>query len=426
MNSEDMNTIVFMMVLLLMSAYFSATETAFSCLSRTRLKTMADRGDKTAEKVLKYANDYDRMLSTVLIGNNIVNILLSAVATVLFIHQYGEDLGPTIATAVITGVVLLFGEITPKSLAKEYPERFAKFSVHLLALLVYMLTPLNFLVGLWKKLLSMIITVQDDRRLTENDLLTIIEEAQQGGGIDAQESELIRNAIEFNDVEVGTIVTPRVSIKAISVDAGRDALEAMFIASGFSRLPIYEGTIDNIVGIVHLNELYQQREQEKQDIRDFMKPAVFITESMKTGDLLKFMQKKKVHMVVVADEFGGTVGIVTLEDILEELVGEIWNEYDDIVENFVQVNEKQYKIFCGADVDTLDDFFHINSENSDAVTVGGWVLEQFERIPVKGDSFRYGNMEIEVLQTDGKRVLEILVTVLDKEIEQDEINETLA
>ncbi len=419
MDNNELMTILIMIGLVIMSGYFSATETAFSSLSRSRLKTMADEGDKKAARVLKYAEDYDRLLSTVLVGNNLVNILLSAIATVFFIRYFGEN-GPTVATAVITLVVLLFGEITPKSLAKEYPERFAKFSVRFLVFFIYILTPVNFLLSFWKKMLSKLVNVEEDRRLTENDLLTIVEEAEQGGGIDEQESELIRSAIEFNDVEVEEIATPRVDITAVPNDIDREALEEVFSHSGFMRLPVYEGSIDNIVGVIHLKDFYEKEAAGDHPAEEIMQPVLFITASMKIGALLKLLQKKKTHMAVVADEFGGTLGIVTIEDILEELVGEIWDEHDDVVEDFIQINDHQYIVLCSADVDMLEDFFEVKCDESDAVTVGGWVLEQFERIPQEGDCFQYENLNIAVTRTDGRRVLEILVTRLNPDGETTE------
>lgn len=407
MSSADMITILVLLMLLLLSAYFSATETAFSSLNAIRLKNMADSGHKRAALVLRLSDNYDQLLSTILIGNNIVNIASASLATVLFIRHLG-DIGATVSTIVTTVIVLIFAEISPKSLAKESPEKFALFSAPILRVFIFLLTPLNFLFRYWKKLLSRLFKSDGDRSITEEELLTIVEEAEQEGGINEQESELIRSAIEFNDLEAGDIFTPRVDVSGIPEDATKEEAAAIFAESGYSRLPVYRDSLDNIIGVIHQKDFHNLVYHTEAPLISVIKPAVFITKSMKISQLLRLLQQRKSHLAVISDEYGGTVGIVTLEDILEELVGEIWDEHDEVIEEFQQIGDSQYRISGGANLDELFKFFHFSGE-ANAATVSGWVLEQLDKIPVEGDHFEYENLSVTVSKAEQRRVLEVLI-----------------
>ncbi|MBQ7874876.1 MAG: HlyC/CorC family transporter, partial [Oscillospiraceae bacterium] len=309
-----------MLVCIIMSAYFSATETAFNSLNVTKIKIAAERGDKTAQLIIRLLDDYNRLLTTILVGNNIVNIALSSMGTVLFIELLGGDIGATVSTAVITVVVLIFGEITPKSVAKESPESFARFSAPIINFIAIVLTPVNFLFSMWKKLVSMVIKSSDDNTVTEEELLSMVDEVEHSGGIGEQEGELIRNVIELNENDAADIATPRVDIEAVEKNWTKEEVAEVFIETGYSRLPVYVDSLDNIIGIIHRTDFYNN--YDKDNIADTMlTEAVFIPRTMKIGALLKLLQKKKCHMAVVTDEYGGTFGIVTMEDILEELVG---------------------------------------------------------------------------------------------------------
>ncbi len=411
MTSADIITILILLGLLLLSAYFSATETAFSSLNTIRLKNMADSGNRRAALTLRMADNYDQLLSTILIGNNIVNIASASLATVLFIRHLG-DIGATVSTVVTTVVVLIFAEVSPKSLAKESPEKFALFSAPILRLFVLLLTPLNFLFRYWKKLLSLLFKSSEDRSITEEELLTIVEEAEQEGGINEQESELIRSAIEFNDLEAGDIFTPRVDVAGIPEDAAKEEVAAVFAESGYSRLPVYRDSLDNIIGVIHQKDFHNLVYHTDTPLEAIIKPAVFITKSMKISLLLRMLQQKKSHLAVISDEYGGTVGIVTLEDILEELVGEIWDEHDEVVEEFEQLDDHRYRVSCGADLEEFFAFFQLDDpvEEVSAATVSGWVLEQLDKIPVTGDHFDYAHLSVTVSKTEQRRVLEILVS----------------
>ncbi len=337
-------SIVIILVSILMSAYFSATETAFSSLNRIRMKNMAEKGNKRARLVMRLSEDYDSLLSTILIGNNIVNIASASLATVLFVKWLGDEAGPSVSTAVTTIVVLIFGEVTPKSIAKESPERFAMFSAPFLSALMGLLTPFNFLFGQWKKLLSALIQSTDEGGITEEELLSIVEEAKQGGGIDEQEDMLIRSALEFTEQEAGGIVTPRVDITAVSTEAAKEEIAGVFADTAYSRLPVFEGSIDHIVGIIYQKDFYRYVYHKDKEIAEIIRPALFVPQNKKIGALLKELQSRKVHIAVVLDEYGGTAGIITLEDILEELVGEIWDEYDEVSAEIEKKSETEYVV----------------------------------------------------------------------------------
>ena len=421
MDSSDSIIILVMIALVTMSAYFSATETAFSSLNRIRLKNMAENGNKRAASTLKLSERFDRLLSTILVGNNIVNIAVTSIATVYFTKLLGDAAGPTVATAVITVLVLIFGEISPKSLAKESPEKFAMFSAPIMKVLMWVLTPVNFLFSLWKKLLNKIIRSDNSPSITEEELLTIVEEAKEDGGIDESDSELIRSAIEFHDLQAVDIFTPRVDIEAVQQDADRDAIAAKFSQTGFSRLPVYDETIDDIVGIIHLKDFYVKVYHQGHPLSEIIKPAVFITRSMKIKDLLRLLQKEKAHMAVIADEYGGTQGIVTMEDILEELVGDIWDEHDEVVEEFEKLGDNTYRIVCSANLDEMFELCDKKAdEETDMTTVSGWVMERLGKIPDEGDSFAWENLSVTVTKTDARRVLEIEVVITPTEKDNEE------
>ncbi len=418
MDTDSIRLILILVVLLLLSAYFSASETAFSSLNRIRIKNLAENGHKRAKLVWKLSEHYDKILSTILIGNNIVNIASASLATILFVGWFG-DLGVTLSTVAMTVLVLIFGEISPKSLAKESPESFAMFSAPILNALMVLLTPVNFLFVQWKKLLSKLFKSKGDRSITEDELITLVEEAEQEGGINEDESELIRSAIEFNDRMAEDIFTPRVDVEGVPQDADKEKIAQVFAETGFSRLPVYDETIDKIVGIIHQKDFYNHVYRGGLPLASIVKPAVFIPKSMKISDLLHLLQQQKSHMAVIADEYGGTVGIVTMEDILEELVGEIWDEHDEVIESFEKLGDNCYKVVCSTDLDEMFEFFQLTGE-ADSSTVSGWVMEQLDKIPSEGDAFQYENLCVTVHKTDGRRALEILVDVLPPPEEPEE------
>lgn len=417
---SDLIFLIIIVICIIMSAYFSATETAFSSLNRVRVKNMAEKGSKKAQLVLKLSENYDKMLSTILIGNNIVNIACSSLATVLFISLLNDpDLGATVSTVVVTVVLLIFGEISPKSLSKEYPEKFAMFSAPILRVLIVILTPVNFIFMLWKKLLSLIFKSPEDTGITEEELLTIVEEAEQGGGIDKDESDLIRSAIEFNDLEVRDIYTPRIDVEAIPLHISKEDAAKVFSESGYSRLPVYDGTIDNIIGILYLKDFYNAAFNRQTSIESIIKPTIFVPKSKKLADLRKELQEQQLHIAVVMDEFGCTGGIVTLEDILEELVGEIWDEHDEIVREISQVNENTYVVSGKTNIEKVFEMLDVDSE-FEAMTISGWVMEVLQKIPSEGDAFEREGLQVRILKMFGKRIDQLEIVRLPKTDDADE------
>ncbi|MBO4262654.1 MAG: HlyC/CorC family transporter [Clostridia bacterium] len=405
--------IAVLIILIALSAFFSATETAYSSLNKARLKLLLDGGKSSAKLAYKLTENYDRLLFTILIGNNIVNILLATVSTLLFAALIRtESVATTVSTAVSTVAVLIFGEITPKTLAKEFPEKTACATAYAINFFIFLLYPLNLLFTGWKVALRKIFRFKSEDVITEEELLTYVEEAKEDGTLDKNETELISSAIEFNDSEVGDILVPRVNIVAIDVNAPMQQIKKIFFEHGFSRLPVYKGSIDSIIGMIHEKDFFSALENGAKNVKGIITSMALATENMKISALLRSMQKQKVHMAVVVDEYGGTLGLVTLEDILEELVGEIWDEHDEVVEYFNKISEDVYLVDGNAE---LSDFFELfdqkEDEEADSNTVSGWVIEKCRDIPPINYTFTYNNLDIEVTKRNLKKVLEIKVTI---------------
>lgn len=418
MNPESVRNIIALAALILMSGYFSATETAFLSCNKTRLRTMAEKGNKRAALVNKLNESYDRLLSTILIGNNIVNLTAASIGTMLFVRLYG-DIGATISTAVITVLVLIFGEITPKNVAKDCPERFAMFSAPIIRVLIWIFTPLNFLFGLWKKLVSGLLHLESDSKMSQEELLMLVDEVREGGTIDSEEGDLLKNAIEFNDMRAEDILTHRVDLEAVDVESNKAEIAAVFTQSKFSRLPVYEDSIDNIVGILNMKDFYDGAGITEKNIREIMTKPLFVLKSEKIDELLKLLQETKSQMAVILDEYGGTLGIVTLEDILEELVGEIWDEHDEITEEYLTIGENRWRVDCSINLDDFCRQFDIDTDST-TISLGGWVMEQLGKIPEEGDSFAYGGLSVTVHETDGQRVTLIDVEKLPEDTSEEE------
>lgn len=406
---------------IVLSGIFSATETAYSTASKVRLTTMSDEGDKKAGKVLKLLNNYEKVLFTVLVGNNIVNITATTLATLLFIAMMG-DIGATVSTIVITVVVLLFGEISPKMLAKQHPEGFAKNVYGFLRACMFILTPITFILDGWKWLLSKIFRFPQTASFSEEELITIVETAENEGQLEKHESELIRSAIEFEDLDVRDIMVPRVNVEAVPEDATMEEIYKVFVESGYSRLPVYRDDIDTIVGILHEKDFSVLLHDGGTDIKPLIKKCIYLTQSIKISTALGMLQKEKIHMAIVVDEFGGTDGIVTLEDILEELVGEIYDEHDSEEEQIKKIDDNTYIIKGDENFEEMLEELDVKSpdEETEATTVGGFVSEQLDRMPAPGDKLTVDGMEMEVIKATDKKVDEIKVTVLPSQDEDDD------
>ncbi len=407
MDGSSTLQIIIMVFLVMMSAYFSATETAFSSLNKTRLKTMAEDGNKKASLALKLEENYDKLISTILIGNNIVNIALASLATIFFIHLLNdENMGTTVSTAVITVAVLIFGEITPKSVAKDMPEKFAMFSSPFINLLIIILTPVNFIFSMWKKLVSKILKVEETEKMSQEELLMFVEEVEQEGTIDEDEGDLIRNVIEFTETKAEDILTHRVDLEAVPVTSDKEDISKKFQETQFSRILVYDENIDNIIGFILQKDFYTVDGITKTSIKKLVKPVIFTQKTEMVNDLLKKLQVNKTHIAVVLDEYGGTLGIVTMEDILEELVGEIWDEHDEVVEDFKKLDDTTYRVDCSVNAVDFFEFFEIETETEN-VSLGGWVMEQLDKIPEKNDKFEFEELEITVIETDSRRATKV-------------------
>ena len=407
---DHMISMVIMLGCLIFSAYFSATETAFSSLNKTKLKTLAEKGNKKAAKTLDVAERYDKLLTTILIGNNIVNIALTSLATVLFVDICkDQDMGATISTVVSTVVVLVFGEVTPKSIAKDMPEKFAMFSMPLIRAFMVVLSPFSFFFSQLKRLISHFVKDNEENKMSQDELLMFVEEVQQEGSIDKNEGNLLKNAIEFAECKAEDILTHRVDIEAVPVDTEKEEIAKIFSQMRFSRLLVYEDNIDNIIGVIHQKDLYKNGALSTKAVRDIMKPPLFVQRSGKISDLLRLLQKNKSHVAVVLDEYGGTYGLVTMEDILEELVGEIWDEHEEVIETFKKLGDDTYMVDGAVVVEDFFDFFGMECE-TESISLGGWIMERMEQIPEEGDCFEYEDWHFEVAELEVHRITKVKVT----------------
>ena len=421
-----MNTglLIVMVILVMFSAFFSSAETAFSSLNRVKLKAMEnDSNQKKIEKTLSLAADYDIVLSTILIGNNIVNIASTSIATLFFTGVLGDnsDLGATVSTIVMTIVVLIFGEITPKTVAKEKAESYAVIVTPAVKFFVFLFYPLNMFFRGWKAVLNKIFGLGKFDTVTEEELKTYVDEAHTGGEIDENESELIRSSIEFDDLYISDILTPRVDVEAVEKYWKLSDIEKIFKESRYSRLPVYIGDIDHIVGIIHYQDFEEIYKRGLKSLRTIIKPAPTVSPDTKISKVLRILQKSKTHLAVVVDEFGGTAGIVTLEDIIEELVGEIWDEHDEEQIDIEQVGENEYLVDGSASVDTVFKYFDVpENEDSQITTVNGWVMENTDKIPEVGDSFEYDCLSVTVESVEGRRADKIKI-VYNRDKEEEDV-----
>ena len=415
MNDDVYIQIIVIALLIMLSAFFSATEIAFSSLNPIKLKNLISNGNKRAEHTLKLSDDFDRILTTILVGNNIVNIASASLATVIFVKYWG-DIGVTLSTAVMTILVLIFGEITPKSIAKRIPEKFAMTISPILQFFIWILYPVAIIFTGIQKLINKNFKQEDGPAITEEELLTYVSEVEHEGGINENEGELIRNVIDFDDLKVEEIFTPRVNVVAVSKDDDVKSIIHQFKRSGYSRIPVYDESIDHIIGIINHKDFYNRVVLDKQLLDSIIKPPVFVTEYMKVSNLLELLQENKAHMAIVKDEFGGTLGVVTMEDILEEIVGEIWDEHDEIIEQITQIDEYTYKVKGTADLDDVFEILEIEDE-MDFATVNGWVQDELGKIPMIGESFIFKNIKVVVTSADTKKVLEVNIHIVNLEPE---------
>jgi len=413
-DSSNLLPLIVLFALIILSIFFSASETAFSALNRIRLKNMADKGSKRAELALSLHEDFNKLLSTLLVGNNIATLSAASICAVLFVRHFG-DIGATLSTVVLTVVFVVFADVTPKVLAKESPEIVAQFCAPMLRFFMILFTPINHFFTLWKKVLSLAFkTNLENQTITEEELFSIVEEAEQEGVIDKDDKELIHNALEFYDQKTKDILTPRMDVMGIPKNATPSEIVAKFQETGFSRLPVYDESLDHIIGVLHMRDFFNitacQNSTCEVNIDTLLTTPVYVAPLTNIHDLFKLLQKEKNHMAIVSDEFGGTEGIVTMEDILEELVGEIWDESDEVIETFVELDESTHRVICSADLDAFCEYFQLSKNfESESSSVCGWIMDTLGKIPEEGDSFDYENLAVTIHKTENRRVLECIV-----------------
>jgi len=411
-------------VLVFLSGFFSGTETAFSCANKIKLKTYVAQGKKRAKSVYKFADEkYDKLVTAILVGNNVVNLTASALGTMLFAKLISNpDLSATVSTLVLTVVVLIFGEITPKYLASVYPERMCFLFYPLMQLFYWILFPVCKVFDGYKALLAKIFKLKKDETVTDEELLSLVEEAEESGTLKEDESELVRSALEFDDLKVEDILVPRVDVYAVDEDSTMDEIREVFERSGYSRLPVYKDTIDNVIGLVHERDFFSGYLWGEKNISHLVQEIVFTTEYTRISALLKQLQKQKIHMAAVSDEYGGLVGIVTLEDILEELVGEIWDEHDQEEVHYGKISEGEYWVDGKCELDTFFELYELESEEDefDSNTVGGWVTEKYGGIPPIGETLTFKNVEIKIVKASKQKVLKLRSKVIETDGEEKE------
>ena len=398
-------------VLVLLSGFFAGTETAYSCANKIKLKTLVSQGKKNAKAVYKFADEtYDKLVSAILVGNNIVNLSASALATTLFaILLRNAQYSDVVSTAVLTVVVLLFCEITPKYLASVYPEKMCFFFYPLMQLFFWVLWPICKIFDGYKWVLTKIFKLKKDDTVTDEELLSLMDEAEENGTLKEDESELVRSALEFDDLKVEDILVPRVNVYAVEEGSTMDEVRELFESTGYSRLPVYKDTIDNVIGLIHERDFYAAYVRGEKEIGHFVQDIVFTSEYTRISTLLKQLQKQKIHMAAVSDEYGSLVGIVTLEDILEELVGEIWDEHDEEEVLYGEIAEGEYWVDGKCDLEEFFSLYDMEKEDEEfeSNTVGGWVTEECGEIPPIGKILTFKCLEIKIVKATKQKVLKV-------------------
>lgn len=416
MDTESFFNILVIVLMVFLGAYFSATETAFSALNRIRIRSIAEGKSPRARRaslVLRLHDDFDKVLSTLLILNNLATLIAAGVSALLFVRYFGEDLGITLSTVALTVVMVFFADITPKSLAKESPEEFAMTCAPLLFFFVKVLSPANYLFIKWKSFLGKVFKGSDNR-MTEDELYSIVEEARNDGLINEDNKQLLENAIDFKEFTAADILTSRMDIAAVSEDSSEEEVLQAFLQAGYSRLLVYKNSIDHIVGVISLWNFFNHREKKETSLADIFSTPIFVAPSIKIDELFKLLQKEASHIAVVVDEYGGTAGIVTMEDILEKLVGDIWDENDEIIVDFSPLGNNKHKVLCSAYVSDMFHYFGLD-DNTEVESVGGWIMDNLRKVPEEGDTFTFEKLTITVSKTENRRALECVVTVSEDE-----------
>lgn len=415
MNIDLQTTKLFILIIvfLLFSAFFSAAETAFSAVNKTHLRALAEDGNKGAEKTLKLIEDYDKLISTILIGNNIVNIALASTSALLFVNIFknNQDLGATLSSVFATTMVLIFGEVTPKTITIDRPSQVAMFTTPAIGLMEKLFTPFTFFFSHWKNLIYYFIGKDtESEKMSQQELMLLLNDVQDSGTIDEKEGELLKNALTFNDTEVQEILTHRVDIKAADINTSKEDIIKLFDETKLSRLIIYQKNIDNVVGVLHQKDLYVNGTTTDKSLQELITKPIFTHPTEKIDDLLRKMQKEKAHLAIIVDEYGGTFGLVTVEDILEELVGDIWDDHDLVENDFTKLADNSYMVNGKTNFEDFCKYFNLKAK-SGSTSVAGWIMEMMEKIPTQGESFTYKNLTVHIEKINNKRIRKIKVTV---------------
>ena len=407
MDPSQIIQLITIIILLAMSAFFSSSETALTTVSTIRLKSLADNGSKNAKLVLTLKENPDKMLSAILIGNNIVNIAASSITTIFFQQMWGSW-AISIGSGVLTLLVLVFGEITPKTAATGYADKFSLFVAKPIWFLTKVLTPIivviNFLASCIMKLFRININ-EKESTFTEEELRTIMDVSHEEGVIEEEEREMINNVFDFGEAEAKEIMIPRIDMCMINVDASYDELLEIFKENRYTRLPVYQDSTDNVIGIINIKDLILYRSGDKFDIRDYLRDVYYTYEYKKLDELMAEMRKDSVNITIVLDEYGAAVGLITIEDLLEEIVGEIRDEYDyDEEDNFKEIAPNEYLVDGQTKLDDVNDALDLSLTSEDYDSIGGYIIGSLDRLPIMGDTVETDNVKLVVELMDKNRI----------------------
>ena len=411
--------VVLIAICVILSAFFSSSESALTCLNHIRLKNMAGEGNKRARGAMWFEQHLDSMVTTILIGNTLVNVAAATISVFFWLEAVSLNWGATgaIAAAGMFARVIVFGEVIPKHLGKKRPEKFVMIFAPVLRFFYYLFYPLNIVMKGIRKILDKLFKEKTEQTITDDELITIVDEAQTEGGLDEYEGRLIRSAIEFDDLTVVDILTPRVEVEAVEQGTPMEEVLGVYRETGYTRLPVYKESIDNVVGVINEKDFLNIYLDGASSFDPIITPVVCATPRMKISVLLRRLQKEKSHLAVVVDEFGGTMGVVTMEDIIEELVGEIWDEHDEVVENFAKTEDGKFKVQGEVTLADFFEFFNIKKDAAeyDSVTLSGLIAQLAGKVPAPGEEIKFENLTLKVLSVEYYKVTEVEVTAGESE-----------
>ena len=423
MDSSHIGQLLTIVVMVFLSAFFSSSETALTTVNKIRMKTLAENGDKRAAKVLKVTSDSGKMLSAILIGNNIVNIFASSLATILAIDIFG-DIGSGIATGVLTIVILIFGEVTPKTMATIKADSFSLLIAGIIDVLMILLTPVIFIINRLASGVLFLLRINPndaDSAMTEDEIRTIVDESQESGAIEDEEREMIHNVFDFGDSLAKEVMIPRIDMTFVQADATFEELIDIYRENKYTRLPVYEESTDHVIGIINMKDVILLENLEEFSIRNIIREPFFTYEHKNTADLFVEMRKASIPLAIVLDEYGVTAGMVTLEDLLEEIVGEIRDEYDSDEEDAIeQLSEYEYMVLGSTNLDDVNDELEVEFESDDYDTIGGYCLQLLDHLPEENETlFTEDGCVLKIMEVDKNRIERIYIRVPEKTKEEE-------